>query len=545
MSLHLRPYQQRLHDDVSSRIGRSRNIVVQSPTGSGKSINQLADIIEAHRRGMTVAWYSPRVLLTNQFRGYLEDAQIPFGIRAAGFDEFRNDGAGVQLCSVRTEHKRRKNIRHSDVYSEVYPADLVIIDEGHLMTKGVNREILEEHDCTRLWYTATPVGMSEIGDEIVCGPSLSELRADGFLLLARVYDPGCPNLEKIRRVQSDEAEFSVGIEYVQQICANLHDTWKHRNPEARPSIFFGPDVASSRWIADYFAKRGVRIAHIDSTEVYVDGEVSNCTVDVKDELVAELERGTLAGVTNRFKLREGIDATCLYYCALACPIGSVTSYIQTVGRILRPHPGHDHAIIADHGGNARRHGSPNEDRDWNVLWQYTSSQIERARSMEIKNGTTDPGTPCPACGLMWRRLPSSGLCDCGHEMRRAYECPQCGRQHREWPHGHICTGCSASMRHIRKKPIRETDGSLSFVPDEAFKKDYVRQVPESEKIWKGKFFGHRKHRPTRTLAQCYSAANHEHWQRFRCGLPRTLPLMPKSEFDWGRRCGEVPLEDLR
>src|SRR5690606_27352508 len=94
--------------------------------------------------------------------------------------------------------------------------------------------------------------------------------------------------------------------------------------------------------------------------------------DIKGQLVD----GRIHGISCRFKLREGVDIPEVYYCILATPIGSLASYVQTVGRALRRSDITPSQIcIADHGGNYLRHGSPNVDRPWREWWNLPEHVI--------------------------------------------------------------------------------------------------------------------------------------------------------------------------
>ena len=88
-------------------------------------------------------------------------------------------------------------------------------------------------------------------------------------------------------------------------------------------------------------------------------------------------------------------------------------YRQMIGRVLRPAPGKEYALVLDHAGAVFQHGFVEEP----VLWtldqdRRAENPVQAARSKQEAPGlTTCPecsairtsGQPCPACG--WRPQP--------------------------------------------------------------------------------------------------------------------------------------------
>jgi len=91
---------------------------------------------------------------------------------------------------------------------------------------------------------------------------------------------------------------------------------------------------------------------------------------------------------------------------LARPTKNITLYLQTAGRVLRPAPGKDNAILIDHSGAVEEHGFVDDPIPWtlegNVKDQKQKEQKERAEPKEItckKCNTVFKGSRiCPGCG---------------------------------------------------------------------------------------------------------------------------------------------------
>ena len=96
--------------------------------------------------------------------------------------------------------------------------------------------------------------------------------------------------------------------------------------------------------------------------MYIDGEEYASDPLKRAEVIDKLRAGDIKVICNRYVMREGIDIPELYHIILATPIGSLSSYVQVVGRALRNHPSLDKVIVQDHAGNFWRHGSANANR---------------------------------------------------------------------------------------------------------------------------------------------------------------------------------------
>lgn len=542
------PHQQFALDQTPKLLGGGVfHWCVCSPTGGGKSAIIQEEIRRAYDKGYKISIYSFRKLLTNQLIGYLEELRIPFGVRAAEFEKtYENHGAAVQLISPQTEASRIKSLKW-----ELHESDLVIVDEAHQLTTGRQRELIQEHEkrgSAVVEYTATVTKeLRKFCQELVIAGTNSELRKIGALLPAMVYDCGCMDLDKVKRHASSN-EFNNtelrSMKYVQAILGNVIKHYEEKNPERLPTLLFAPGVQESIWFVDRLAERGHKFAHIDGTNVYVDGEMYESDQNVRDDVIRRLVNGDIQGIANRFVLREAVNIPEIYCAILATPIGSHSSYVQVVGRSLRACKGMGHVKILDHGGSARRHGSPNEDWDWEELSQMTNAQIESTRRMRKQNGRVDPGTACPKCGKMYSRIPEK--CECGHEMRHAYQCPECGKDHEVWPVGHKCRSCGADMRSIRRKPVIQHDGTMELVPDSELKEKPTKNLGEkTQGMWNGIIWPAIKKRKNRTFAQWYAYFIKQHIEQYHCRPPRDLKMMPTKEADWSRRPCDVPLEDLR
>jgi superfamily II DNA or RNA helicase len=137
---------------------------------------------------------------------------------------------------------------------------------------------------------------------------------------------------------------------------------------------------------------------------------------------------------------EGFDVPAASVAILLRPTKSLGLYLQQVGRVLRPAPGKQAALILDHVGNVTRHGFPDDHRDWTL-----DDGIKRTA------GTAAPSVrTCPECYAAFKPQPI---------------CPVCGTQ------------CAPKAR-----AIRQTDGQLLELTRDAVRRSQRRDQGQARTL---------------------------------------------------------------
>ena len=98
---------------------------------------------------------------------------------------------------------------------------------------------------------------------------------------------------------------------------------------------------------------------------------------------------------------EGFDVPAASCAILLRPTQSLGLYLQQVGRVLRPAPGKDAALILDHVGNVTRHGFPDDPRDWSLddrMRRSKGTAAPSVRTCEQCFAAFKPAPICPVCG---------------------------------------------------------------------------------------------------------------------------------------------------
>lgn len=511
--MNLWPHQERGLSQVRSAIERgAQNICLTCPTGGGKSL-MIFELI--HGTTSDVSLYTDRRMLLSQIAGGLDSESIEYGIRAAGHEPALLKR--VQLSMMQTEGARSLS---SD--REVHSASLVIIDEAHKMAGDTMVALDNEHlrlrpSRIKIGTTATPLGVGHFYDELIVAGTNSELRSCGALVPASHYGPDEPDTKWIGKVAVDGGECGITNarrnEYAHRVFGRVLEHIPLYNPGLRPMLLFAPGVEQSKWFAVTLTANGIPSAHIDGSEIWIDGETIEATDDNRAMLAERSKSGDIKCVCNRFVMREGINWPWLYHGIFATVFGSLTSYIQAGGRLLRNDPSlPGHVVIQDHGGNWHRHGSLNSDREWCL--GYDDRIVQGIRKERMQQKKEPEPIVCPQC----------------HACRLSGpECHQCGN------------------RHVgRVRSVLQKDGSLREMRGDIYREP--RRAERSERIerdWIARIRGIRKSRKDTvvgmTFAQAEVAFARDHnWQY----PPRNLPEMPVNPADWFRPIQSVPRERL-
>lgn len=326
-----------------------KRLCLSIPTGGGKTYVAERLLTRWLGDGLPTVLYTNRKLLVQQAARVLKEAGHTFGIRAAGHGY--DPEQLLQISSIQTENARALR---SDKW-KLHNAQRVIIDEAHLIRGRTACELLAEHaihGAVYLGLTATPIDLGDLYDDlIVCGTT-SELRACGALLVAKHYGPDEPDLRAFKvKAGADfsEKQLKKAFPMGQPLFGRVFDWFRRLNPESKPTILFAAGVEESMWFAQEFVKQGITAAHIDGQAAWVNGDFVKGR-EARDQILEGSKNGEIKVLCNRFVLREGIDCPWLAHGIFATAFGSLQTYLQSGGRLLRTHPGLSHVTIQDHGG---------------------------------------------------------------------------------------------------------------------------------------------------------------------------------------------------
>ena len=387
MKNNLRQYQVDSINDLRKAILKGhKRIVLQLATGGGKTTIASEMIRKANEKGKKCLFLADRIELVEQTSKRLDYEGIDHGIIMGNHERYKPHSIN-QVCSPQTLARRATPA-----------ADLVIIDECHV-AYGIHKKMMQAMPNTIfIGLSATPFtkGLGKLYSNLVVGATTTKLTDEGYLVPVKVFAPSKPDLTKLRTVAGDydEKELFARVNKP-KLVADIVDTWIKRG-ENRPTIGFAVNVLHSQALCEQFKDRGIRAAHIDS---YM-------PTKLREQLVNDFKDGYIKVLFNVGILDKGFDypqASCLI---MARPTKSLMLYIQQAGRVLRPHPTKEDAIILDHAGNTQAHGFVTDDLP-QELDDGTKRKVEPSQKKQEEKGTL-----CTSCAYVKKKY--------------EYKCPCCG-----------------------------------------------------------------------------------------------------------------------
>jgi superfamily II DNA or RNA helicase len=339
------------------------------PTGGGKTILFASIAQSADRRGKRVLILAHRVELVDQIVEALRKFDVNPDIIAAGYQRSRGrdraTDCAVAVASVQTLVRRLDS----------YPAPtLIICDEAHHCAVGNAWSTVMRHyrDAKSLGVTATPArldghGLASTFDHLICGPNVPELIALGFLVRPRVWIPPTVDTSGLHvRMGEYRTDESTALMDTPAITGNVL-THYHKHGEGRPGLIFCTSVQHAHNVAQQFRNGGV-------SAVALDGGTDR---EIRRMAVQDFRDGKIKLLASCDLFSEGFDVPGAHIGILLRPTASEGLFLQQVGRLLRPAPGKENALILDHVGNTQRFGMPDEAREWKL----TTEIIHRKRKV--------------------------------------------------------------------------------------------------------------------------------------------------------------------
>lgn len=341
----LRPYQERSVDAARTAYADgAQGVALVLPTGAGKTVIAAHIARAALARGGRVVVMCHRAELMTQAR-------------------FKLATAGIEPGAVRVESVQTM-VRRLDALPS---ASLLILDECHHMGADLWAELPRAYAAARrLGLTATPQrgdGRCLVGfDSLVAPVSVRELTELGHL------------------VPCDVVAAPPGSEMADPVAA------LEEHGKGRPAVVFAASVDHAEALA-----RAIPSA------AHVDGEMP---AEMRAERLAAFADGALQTLVNVHVLTEGWDCPRAAVAVVARGCSAASTWLQMVGRVLRPHPGKARALVIDCRGAVYQHGLPGDERRWSLEGDAHSmpERLPALRQCPQCGGVARSAPECPACG---------------------------------------------------------------------------------------------------------------------------------------------------
>lgn len=420
MAVRLRDYQESAVSEVREALRKGfRSPILVLPTGGGKTVIFSYIAKNAADRKKKVLILAHRDQLIKQASRKLNDYDVKHGIIMARFTP--NRMGLVQVASVQTLVRRIDKIR------AWFKPDLIVIDECHLSAANSYRKILNANpEASILGVTGTPCRLDNkplgkeyggIYDVMVKGPTTGEMMARGFLVRTRVFAPAqqldLSGVGKNLKGDYDEKELAAVVDKP-KITGDAVKHYLDICPDA-PAIAWCVTLEHAAHVAAAFNAAGVEA-------IVLSGDDDS---DVRDKALNALGARKIRVICFVGILIEGVDCP-----PIACIIGlrpslSLSSYLQLLGRELRPiyaegmpldtdeqrlaaiaASDKPYAFFLDHANLTHKHGLVDDDQGWSLDWgekKKAAKKKQQEKAVDVVQckccfGVFEPQPTCPFCG---------------------------------------------------------------------------------------------------------------------------------------------------
>lgn len=389
----LRPHQENAIQMLRASLAQgNKRVVVQGPTGFGKTLVAAKIIEAAQAKGNRVIFTAPAISLINQTVEAFEAEGIA-GIGVMQANHPRTDRlAPVQVASVQTLARR-----------EIPSAALVLVDECHIRSEAVEKLMDERPDIYFVGLSATPwaKGMGLRWQDLVIPVTIGELIEAGYLSKFSAYAPDVPNLSGVKTVAGDYAEAGLAeVMGTAQLVGSVVETWLGKG-ENRPTLCFAVNRAHASQLQAGFLRAGVSAGYVDA----------NTDIVEREHLNRQFRKGEVRVICSVRTMTTGVDlpVSCIID---AAPTQSEILHVQKIGRGLRVNAGTEDCLILDHAGNSIRLGLVTDIKHTTLDSTAKGKQERKPKADALPKpcsvcATLHTGLKCPTCGH--ERKPVAGV----------------------------------------------------------------------------------------------------------------------------------------
>ena len=382
----LRDYQQEMKLRLFKEWEFHRSVMVQMPTGTGKT-HLLAAVVKEFLCGGGVGMRVWIVAHRRELVEQIEETVARYGMGKepdksakngrTGKDSMPEESGRVRVFSIQWLSRNRKIMDGQP--------DLIVIDEAHHALAETYRELWKRYpEARKLGMTATPCrlnrkGFTDLFDTLITSWSIAEFIGRGWLS-SFDYVSIRANSREQRLVDSLKKRGADGDYQVKEMNAvlnretgirQLYESVR-RYAAGKKGIVYAVSIAHARQIAAYYSLHGVESVAIDSRTPALE----------RKELVEDFRRGRIKILVNVDIFSEGFDCPDVEFVQLARPTLSLAKYLQQVGRGLRKSIAKESCILIDNVGLHRIFGLPVRERDWEAMFEgrMLSDTLSRERT---------------------------------------------------------------------------------------------------------------------------------------------------------------------
>ena len=347
------------YDRSGRKVKRGNSVMVQMPTGTGKTVVMAAVVkwfLDSHEGDVWIVAH--RRELVEQAEHTVSRFLATFGLAEMA--------RRVKVLSVQWLNKHLEEWVDEKV-------GLIIVDEAHHAIADTYQNIFERKvDSLKMGMTATPCRMKKqsfgkLFNQLLTSPPTRTFIDQGYLAPYDYVVVGKFSTDQ-RIVDSLKARGSDGDYAVREMDEKLNVPESIKRlyqsvmeyAKGRKGIVFAIDILHAQMIARYYEEMGLRAVALDS----------KTPGKRRAEMVEAFRKGEIDCLVNVNLFDEGFDCPDVEYIQMARPTLSLAKYMQMVGRGLRIN--HENrkkvCMIIDNVGNYRKFGLPDKERNWVAMY---------------------------------------------------------------------------------------------------------------------------------------------------------------------------------
>lgn len=430
--IRLYDYQAEMKERIDTAFRSYQSVMVQMPTGTGKTI-LLAEVVKTEERRVMnpLVWIvAHRRELVEQIRETLDSMlSCPFSTPDTT-SPLLSGNSRIKVMSIQWLSRHYQNMAEKP--------SLIVIDEAHHAVAKTYKEVMDAFsEAKKLGLTATPCRLTRRGFTDLFDVLLMSWSAKRFIAIGRLslydYMSIKADSEDQRRIlglmkRGADGDFSLKEmsekldvrPSIKRLCETIL-----RYAADKKGITYAIDITHAEHIAEEYRRHGIMAVAISSktplaerkaiierfkgtgiadrndkpcytslglTKPFGETLSADYKADVRDKILEQTN--DIQVLVNVDLFGEGFDCPDVEFIQLARPTLSLAKYLQQVGRGMRVFEGKKYCLILDNVGLYRLFGLPSDDRDWQAMFEgkiagkgniiQTEEQYEVAYSIRNK-----------------------------------------------------------------------------------------------------------------------------------------------------------------
>ena len=348
----LRDYQIDICSRVSEAFEHHRSVMVQMPTGTGKTM-VLAELVKQ----LMMKDEGVRILIVAHRRELIEQIK-------ATIKRMKMDSRNITVESIQTISRR--------IDALDFIPSLVVIDEAHHALAKTYKMMWDAWpDARFLGLTATPCrlngkGFTYLFDVLVQSWDIPTFIKEKWLStydFVSIKSDGVTQrlIDSLQKRGADGDYQNKEMDMLlnkRPSIERLYQSFEEYGKD-RKGIVYAINISHAKKIMELYQEHGIKAVAIDSKTPAAQRQAD----------IEAFKKGDIQVLVNVDIFSEGFDCPDVEFVQLARPTLSLAKYLQMVGRGLRVAKGKKNCVIIDNVGLYRVFGLPSQVWNWNAMFE--------------------------------------------------------------------------------------------------------------------------------------------------------------------------------